>query len=535
MNAPPDMLEFSRLLQRWLDQTAADAEATRLWEMVGAHPECAGEMAAATRMEGLLEQCHTARSREVDATGLLFNLTKAKPAAKQEHRWQRAVKTVARIAAVLALTGGIAWWAMRDAAVDSAPTAVVAAARKTLKPQPMRPLLPPLTPAALRQPVITPETDAPLTPEQLSVWLDQYFLTGINLEDVTLREALAQLQAEMLRLNFFGTDIESRLRLTVAADAAERRVSLKSPPISFLKAVQALAALAGCDVVVGDRLIAVQALPQSFPQPSMSEDLRNVLAGLLDANGVPEAESSEKVEQVRQDALRLGFLSADADATSLLARLTRGEIEALRFLAEARAQLAAMPRRNYQVGVAPEGTYGPDRVLTPEEAEEIRAERARQGTDPIVSVQPSHVPVVPIETPVPELRLVITPVGEGLQATLVPTAAPSTGSVTPPAPVIPSPVAVQKNNSLPNQPVIASANISTALLPSVVISQTQGAVLTVSAGLTPTSAVADALGRGLSASSTQSTSTTSFGLLQGTSLTSNQIVILPINTPTTNP
>jgi len=415
MNAGPDINEFGQLLQRWLDQLATAEEAARLWQMVGQYPGCAREMAAAARFESLLEQGCIDQSLQATAAGCLATLEQG--ATSPTMRWRTVPKQWVAAAAVLLVAGLIWFW---SGGVASPPQAEVVVALPEPHVRVPASATRPFPATVHRRAVAKSPESAQLTADELETWLDRYFLAGVSLHDVPLREALGRLQAEMLRVNFFGADIDSRLRVTVSAEASGRRVTLESGPISFLKAVQAVAAQAGCDVEIKDRLLAVTVRRQNFPQLAKTQDLRKVLEGLPERNGLAVVDLPAEVEAVRQDAVNLGLLSAEGGYDGF-ARMTPGQLETLRRLAEARAQMAAMPPQNYQIGIVPQGTYGEDRVLAPEEVPQIRAAQSLVATDPVVSAQPGGPPVsVAPANQFPVMRIAVVPLGDGWQASIIP-------------------------------------------------------------------------------------------------------------------
>ena len=418
MNTDPaiDPQDFSRLLQRWQDGLCTVDEADRFWQSVVNSAASRREFTAASRFEGLLESAMKERAREKEVAGFWVGVLEQTAQLPKEPVWQKpTVKRALRIAAVLA-AGGLFWWiANFDTGSHSAPRAVAVKTPRDLPartPAPSSPrqrsqVLPRPTPPTLA----TTEWDA----AALNEWLSGYYLSGCEVQDLPLREALMNLHVQMMQLNFFGTDIQSRLRLVVTPEAGNRRVSLKTGPISFLKAVETLAALAGCQVELGDRLLTVKAIAQPYPQMPLPRSWSDVLAGKVDAEGNPEAAQPEKIALVQADAIEQGIVPAEPSADGR-AWLTAAQVEALRRLAEARAQLAMQPQQKFQVRLTPQDRAEQERILTVEEVQQLQAQPAQPGTETVVTVQPG-LPISPAGTAdnSAQWQLVALPLGEGIE------------------------------------------------------------------------------------------------------------------------
>ena len=71
MTLRADSAEFAVLLDRWMDDSATEAEAELLWRCVTECPECAAEFAAVARFDGLLADTVKALDVESEARRVL--------------------------------------------------------------------------------------------------------------------------------------------------------------------------------------------------------------------------------------------------------------------------------------------------------------------------------------------------------------------------------------------------------------------------------------------------------------------------------
>lgn len=423
MKTPLNMLEFVRLTQLWLDGRATAEETEMHWRMVVEHVECARELAAAARFEALLEQRLSEASEEAKGAGVLAAVTVRGREEMRVTNWGRVVKPMLKIAAVI-VVGGLLWWIVGRESGEGGSMQQVAGRRMggpEMKREVEVPAEVEVVPQVVPAVVVAGVTE--WTVDSLRTWLDGYFLRGVDLNQVTLNEALGRLQADMMAVNFQGADVVGRLRVTVSADAAGRRVSLKSGAISFLKAIQALASQAGCEVEVGDLLLAVESKAQPYPQPTARHDLREVLAGRFDVNGVADADRPELMAKVWADAVAQGFVVAEAMGKGPV-RLTQGQLETLRGLADARGQIDQLPAQEYQLRMVAGGGYGPGRVLDAGEVKQLLAQPASESLVKVVVVKPGQRVAVDRDG-MSAAELEILPVGHGFEVGLWVGSAPS--------------------------------------------------------------------------------------------------------------
>ena len=420
MKTPLDMREFARLSQLWLDGRATAEEAAQLWQMVAEHAECARELAAAARFEALLEKKLSEASDETKAAGVLAtaSVSVRREEEKRVTNWRQVVRPMAKLAAVIAV-GGLLWWVLGREGWDSRPKQEVVARRvrvPEVRPKGVLPVEREAKPEVVSGVVAAGASE--WTVDALRTWLNGYFLRGVDLKQVPLKEALGRLQADMMAVNFMGAEVVGRLRVTVSADAAGRRVSLKTGSISFLKAIEALAMQAGCEVEVGDLLLALESKAQPFPQPTARHDLREVLAGRFDANGVAEADRPDLMAKVWEDAVAQGFVGADAVGGGPV-RLTQGQVDTLRGLAEARGQVEQLPAQQYQMRLVAGGAFATGQVLNQGEVKQILAQPASEGSVKVVVVKPGQrVAIDEGAVAGSGMELEVMPVGQGWQVGL---------------------------------------------------------------------------------------------------------------------
>ncbi|MBV6499052.1 MAG: hypothetical protein CJBNEKGG_01502 [Prosthecobacter sp.] len=390
MSLPADSAEFARLLDRWMDATLTDEEADLLWRCVREHPECAAEFAAAARFEGLLADTIKARDVEAEARKVLavsprqtgpLSAALAPASVKKPGVSMRAFAW----AAVLVATGVIVallWPENLQRGVQVGQQK----ARKPVAPVAVEPLPPPR--ASLQLPPIenvTAGLNAPAAVEPTLVErLDLFFIRGVSLDQVPLGQAMAELRQALVEKDSLKTLPVERLRVTVPAGALGRRVTFFSGPISYLKAVRAVAALAGCDVEVDDLTIALILQPGIFPQVVEKRVLTDLLAGRISSGGVPMVEDPDRMVLLWEDAASLGIPMA-ADGT---AQLSRGQWEALRLLTDMRDQVGLMPMPTFAVYAVPQDAAPPDGVITPEQKQDSLNKIQSLGLQPVLTFTP---------------------------------------------------------------------------------------------------------------------------------------------------
>lgn len=414
--------EFSRLVNAWLEQTATAEEAERLWQAIAEDAACAREFAAATRFEALLSE--TVQERAGEKAILLQAAAPAtsSPSLTKSSSLQRlprqASLVLLRAAAILTMLGAVAWLLWPH---ESAPPVITAAPQtKPSSPAPSAVVSHP--PAAAAAAPSVPLAAAGAADKPLPDRLDHFFLAGVALEKVSLRDAVGILQGQLQQLNFLNAEAIKKLRITVPSDAAGRRITFHSGPIAFLKAIRAVAALGGCEVSVDEATLALILHREIFPQVPERRDVRDFLAGRVGNDGKQAADDPERLAELAADAVSLG-IALDADRplssqTSLL--VTRGQWTALQMLTDSREQFRQIPVHNYQMyftnGGAPNST---NQIITEEGVSELRRNLQATNTAPGLTVTPSVRPLAGAGAANPALpSLTLQPLGEVTQINL---------------------------------------------------------------------------------------------------------------------
>lgn len=387
--------DFSRLAMRWLDQTASTEEGARLWSAVHTDPACAREFAALARFESLLEE--TVRQRAREQAWMTETAAIAKTAgelrAKLRPAWgTRQTRTVLQAAAVLTLLGLCAWW------LWSAGSGVRLAG--TRPPAPLREssLLPPKNSRAGIPALVASSGDhanaTEPSPASLLQRLDNFFLSSVAVDNLPLGQAMGVLHGQLLQLNRLDNPELKKLRVTVPAIAAGRKVTFRSGPMAFLKAVQALAALGGCDVTLDESTLALVLHAENYPQITEQRDIRALLEGRFTPQGRATLEEPGQLQTLLKDAAALGIAMIEPGSTA--APMTRGQWEALRLLVEARDQLARLPAPSLQFyfsDTAPENNTQ-NVVMDEEETRKFKQEKERRGLGPDLVIRPQVSPSI---------------------------------------------------------------------------------------------------------------------------------------------
>ncbi len=385
-----DSPEFHRLTTRWLDDLATPAEAAALWLAVRDDAACAAEFCRQTKFELLLEDTLHRSGAELAV-------------ARQADKYQRRARIVrvARIAAVVAVLGVVVWMIVpRQAAMHEV------ASSKPAKPAALPPTVPEtrrtLSPTTLFVPARA-EAKAAAARLALPARMDAFFLASANIDRMPLWDAIATLEAQMRALNLQHAPELNALHIVIPAAAANREVTFVSGPISFLKAVRAVAALAGLDVRADDAGIAL-VLPAV--QPSREPSTQSADALLAEAKDARSA-----ISDVLNDARALGM---NIDVRTRLITGTPAQFAALREMSEARAQIHSLPPQPLLIFAMHTDKPAPDKVLSDKEAKD-ELERARQAGLIVQTlvVQPGTNPQSPAAGH--DYQMIVSPAGESGQ------------------------------------------------------------------------------------------------------------------------
>ncbi len=368
--------EFARLALRWLDGSATAAEAARLWEFIRADPACAREFAEQARFDLLLQDTLRERQREQGiATGARREIVR--------HRARLGQRRAMAVAALVLAAGFLVWLVLPNhgTTVQDVTRAPVVNPPKAV------PRAPGIkarhaTVLVARQETAKPVADAPIQP--LRKRLDNFFLTGVDLDKVPLSLALKQLEDQLRELNFASTADLAALHVQLPPGAGARLVTFHSGSISFLKAARALAGLAGYDVEVSDSGATLVASADGNPSRQESRSVADMLAGL----GGSTDPTRNHLDELLTDARALGVqLNLAADGTVSGLRATPGEFQALSLLAQSRDQVRSLPPFQFYVRAIPAPPGSQDRILTGTEADQARSDflqSASPGTPPVI-------------------------------------------------------------------------------------------------------------------------------------------------------
>ena len=390
MKPDPHSAEFADLIGRWLDQTATAEEAERLWQAVGECPECAREFAMSARFEALLGAAVAERAAEKKLIPALpevvtpTTLLQPVPPRRVTVWLQPEFRSLMATAALVAISFlSVFFWP------DAPEGGPVAASHETVAPIPQPPLRrlkkQAEDGAQLGQ---RPQDQMPRPasdPVPLVHHLDRFFLTGVSLEKVPLSRAIGILQGQLREVNYEDKLMLDQLRVLVPTDAAQRRVTLHCGPIPFLKAVRAVAALAGCDVIVSEPQITITIQQSIYPQLAEKRVLSDMLAGRLTADGKPLVDDAVRLAALSEDAATLG-VALQADGT---VAMTRGQWEALKMLTETRDYIGTLPVPMYGIyAITKEDTEDKSRALTPGEVNLLKQHLNGMGVQPLLTFTP---------------------------------------------------------------------------------------------------------------------------------------------------
>ena len=161
--------------------------------------------------------------------------------------------------------------------------------------------------------IIPPE----LTELTLTQRLDDFFLPNVSLENLSLGQALAKLKQMLLTIDKDKALALHKLVVTVPTSALGRLVTLHSASLSYLEAVRTLAAMAGCEVDLGELRITLKTLPGSWPQVAQKRSILDVLEGLFTKEGKPMSQDADQVAKLKADVASLGLRLGKDDSVNL--------------------------------------------------------------------------------------------------------------------------------------------------------------------------------------------------------------------------
>ncbi len=418
MKPDPRSAEFITLIDRWLDQTATAEEAARLWQAVAECPQCAAALAAASRFESLLAEAVSERASEIKmlAPAVRSIDQKETQAAQRPLRqgtaqspWGAKTRRWVGAAAAVLVAGLVSVYFWNEAGFERPPVIV----HELVGPIQQPPLK---LPKASNKTVVSEapkitESAAQEPKELLTEHLDRFFLTGVSLDNIPLSRAIGILQGQLNEVNRDAALALDQLRVLVPTGASQRRITFHSGPIPFLKAVRAVAALAGCEVEVSEPQITITIQQSIYPELVKKRVLSDMLAGRLNASGSPSISDPDRLAALRADAESLGVKPAIDGSVAI----TRGQWEALKMLTETRDLLGRLPMPSYAIYAVP-GNNQPasNRVLTAKEVDEERKKIVAAKSVPLIIFTPQ------LASPTNRAPIQFLPYGNTVSLTLNP-------------------------------------------------------------------------------------------------------------------
>lgn len=444
MSSLPPSADFADLATRWLDGIATPDEAARLWAAIKGNPENARAFAEMARFELLLESTSQSVAREAIVCAVADEKT-----ARHQHR--RKMVRAAKLAAGFVLFGSIIWmlWPQGNPSSDIAAT--------TPQSKPVSPTQVKVQPKRDRVLIAPPTTIAATAatttkPRPLPQHLDEFFLTSVQLDKVRLQDAVRQMEDQLRALNFGRTSQLDQLRVVLPASAMNREVSFKSGAISFMKALRAVAALAGCEVLATDTSVVLNTRKDGLDQIEQRKATRSLLA----ADGLGR---HTHLAELLEDARALGMVSDDGDQDTL--RGTNAQFAALALMADSRHQVRALPDLSFFAYLAPAKPNDTSRVLTAEEAREKA--KAAPATAAVIRVDPGSTVPTSAQAANADLLITAVPAGDGTQLTISPNFNAPAESTVPPELSKQLPIDIilpPGNGGNLNFPLIASSFVS---------------------------------------------------------------------------
>lgn len=383
MTPTADSLAFQTVLEHWLEQTATVEEEAQLWQWVSESHECARELAAASRFHGMLAEAIKARDVEEEARRFLtltprsYETTRLqpRPVVKMQLQWLRP----AALAASIALLGvlSVLFWPTppQNPVASQPPVPLRSPAPEPSRAATVRPV------SALPTKVVAGQPNPKPSPMTLIEQLDGFFIGPLAIDALPLGQAMTLLRQLLEEKQTEGRVRLASLHVTVPSGAMARRVTFHTQtPLPFVKAVRAIAALAGCDVQAADETIALILHPSIFPLAVEKKKITDLLVGRVGRDGTPLQEDRLRLQALMADAAMLGIIPANDG----MAMVSSGQWSALLQLMDSRDYLNSLALPTFAVYNLPAnqvpltGTG----ILSPEQADDFIDEMARIGRTP---------------------------------------------------------------------------------------------------------------------------------------------------------
>jgi hypothetical protein len=285
-----------------------------------------------------------------------------------------------------------------------------------LKPEDVAPIKSPVLTATRvdKTPKLQLSLDAPKSPEvsepefeklTLTKRLGQYFLNDIALDNVQLGQAMATLRQMLQETDKDNSLGLNQLIVSTPASAMGRRVTLHSSGMAYLKAVEIIAAMAGCEVEVDETHITLKTLPGDYPQVATQQSAKTLLDGLFTADGKPMRDDERRLSMLWDDAHLLG-INLDENGSG---KLTPAQYEALRQLTQYRNELDQYPIPAFAAYILPEGSLTSIYQTSPAQVFQLLMALHQQGFVPY-----SYIPYFLLDPAVAQQVLVVIRRGDSI-------------------------------------------------------------------------------------------------------------------------
>jgi len=239
---------------------------------------------------------------------------------RQQTRHQRrtGARQALKVAALLMVLGPALWLAWPRP--EPVPRGAEAAPGHTLPTSPATPALPinhaldpePASPAPPA--TVATQPGAPLEQRLIS-----FYLPPMKFEQVTLAEALRQIEAQMKAINQNIDHDLARLLLQMPASAAQQKITFDSPGMGVLPLVQAIAGLAGCRG---------RALPQYSPRLVLNLSNPQIQRQTRTFSTFTSEEELANADQLARDARAVGIDTSSWQVNDKGQRLPPAQITA---------------------------------------------------------------------------------------------------------------------------------------------------------------------------------------------------------------
>lgn len=358
-----DPSEVSRLSLRWLDGVATDAERDKLFEALAADASAALTFAQHARFEQLLTSASHDRARQAVVLA-------ATERQQTRHQRRQVLWQAMKIAALVLFIGPLVWLAWPEP--KSAQVAQIKSPATLSWPGHTTPAVvvsPPRPPESTTTPPISEAPPAASLEQRLT----SFYLPPMKFEQVTLADALRQIEAQMKAINRNADSDLARLLMQMPASAAQQKITFDSPGMGVLPLVKTVAGLAGCEASLSPDSLH---LVLNMSSHQLQRETRTYAT-------VTTAEELANAEQFKKDADAVGIDTSDWEMNDQGQRLppaninaSTGQFKALDALGSARAALSQIPPVRLRALVVPRPPGAENRELTLRERDDYLAKSA---------------------------------------------------------------------------------------------------------------------------------------------------------------